>query len=158
MKKLVIFICVMIFCSSCRLFNEWRDGKLSVDWRVMNVTEQTLIFKYPYSSSILTDDFEFMEFEIEPMSEVVVCRGENLQRGSVYFDSYFIRSAEMLGEDVSWQISSEDGVVLKTWRYLDKDLPDQRLFKEREWEAVSHSLYHSFWVFRIRPEDIETTK
>ncbi len=71
MKKLVIFICVMIFCSSCRLFNEWRDGKLSVDWRVMNVTEQTLIFKYPYSSSILTDDFEFMEFIEKTLSAVL---------------------------------------------------------------------------------------
>ncbi len=138
----------------------WGDGNLSVSWYVMNTTDRTLILKCPYSESLLSNDYEYREFEIEPLSihGIIICRGKNLRNEDADYDSYIQRSAEVLGEDVSWRIFSEDGMVLKTWKYSERDLPERRFFEKKEWEWEASLSLSSVWRFYITDELIEEMK
>ncbi len=61
-----------------------------------------------------------------------------------------VRAVKEFGEDASWQILSEDGTaVLRTWRYSDRDLPNQRFFDESSWSFAGTT-----WTFEILPDDI----
>ena len=130
MKRLIVFFCVAMMCASCK---PWGGKNLSMAWYVANVTEQTLILKCPYTASLLSDDYEYREFKIAPMSEVIVCSGKNLRVEDIPIDSYFKRSAEVLGEVAICQILSEDGAVLKIWKYPNIDLSNRSFFDQTKW-------------------------
>jgi hypothetical protein len=76
---------------------------------------------------------------------------------------YFRRSANSYGEDVYWQILSEDGTELKTWNYSDIGSTDQRFFEESSWLYEEKPGEGGFivaeysWTFEIQPEDISLT-
>ena len=156
MKRLIVFFCVAMMCASCK---PWGDGNRSVRWYVHNTTEQTLIFKCPYSESLLSDDYEYREFEIvQSINGTEICRGENLKNSQTSLDYYFKRSAEVLGEDVSWQILSKDGVVLKTWKYSEARESEQRFFYNEEWGWEGFLSSSGVWRFYIIDDDIRTNK
>jgi hypothetical protein len=102
-------------------------------------------------------DSDYRETEIKPGEEISLC-GDRLdeQDFSFQFDHYFKKSAEAFGEDVSWQILSEHGEVLKTWGYSERDLPGRRFFEESSWDHYEQWEWSAgeFWNFTILPEDI----
>jgi hypothetical protein len=142
-------------------------------WYVYNDTEQTLILKCPYPGKgkgisfypIVPENIEYKEFKIAPKSRLLtatdgtteysICSGMIPKDCESPFNYYFMQSAEALGENVSWQIFSEDGEVLKTWTYSNKDLPDERFFDESEWHEVQSGLWRNAYSFKITPEDLQ---
>ncbi len=160
MKKLMMFLslCGLLLCVSCRL--DKGDGKIPCAWQIYNGTAQTLILKCPYSEWLPNVDLEYKELKLKPSATLEICKDRVTRDVDSSLDYYFEKSAEKFGEDVSWQILSEDGVVLKTWKYSDKDLPDQRFFEESEWDYYYNFewLTSEMWSFIIQPEDIQPTE
>jgi hypothetical protein len=125
-------------------------------WSIVNKTERTLILKCPYTETLFRDEhpYKYREFTLAPNASAVVCKGH--ANVNLFYDFYHRTSANRYGQDVYWQILSEDGTVLKTWSYSDIGLPGQKFFEESSW-----SFHHYWewgikdsWLFRIRPEDI----
>lgn len=162
MKKIMLLFGVVLFCVSCIKIPD----NIPRIWGVQNKTEHTLILKCPYyylsrltidPESFSKNDLKYTELELTPNAYIEICRGGIPKENKPWFDYYFKKSAEAFGEDVSWQILSEDGAVLKTWIYSDREFADQRLFAESEWRAKMTGVWHS-WVFEIMPDDIEPAK
>lgn len=162
MKKLILFLVVVVlFTMFSACINKWWEYYDPKIWSIYNATEQTLTLKCPIyesdkhiSNPIFASDFKYRELELEPKSRVLICRGGIPKKIIQEFDYYFTQSAEAFGEDVSWQILSEDGAVLKIWNYSDRDLPDQRFFDKSEWRDTQSGLWPTF-SFAITPEDIQ---
>ncbi len=158
MKKLLLFFSVALLCVSCKS-HKW-DGERPCYWQIANGTEQTLVLKCPYSESFLKSDLEYMESEVKPGDIVIICSGKiNVREEDVHFDYYFKKCADEFGENVCWQILSEDNVILKTWNYSDIGKPDQRFFEESSWDYFPgdgewFALHINRWTFEIIPEDI----
>ena len=153
MKKLILFFAVVsLALTSCDPpQNAWI-------WLVKNNTEQTIKFKYPASqnyqvSTLSPGESVFVSDILYPKS-----RRYNLQ-----FNDYFENITNEYGDDVYWQILSEDDVVLKTWDYSDKDKPGQRFFDESSWAYNQGNNGAQFiaenysWLFNISSEDILPT-
>ncbi len=155
MKKTFLLFCFALLCTSC--INNWWDHFVPRIWFVRNATGQTLILKCPVyesdehiSNPIVASGFEYRELVLTPnYGGSMICRIDSKPR----FNYYFIQSAEAFGEDVSWQILSEDGEVLKTWKYSDRNLPGQRFFEESEWHETQSGLWPACY-FNISFEDI----
>jgi hypothetical protein len=162
MKKQVLFFCIALSCASCDFWNNWGDGQILRNWYVVNITEQILILKCPYSESLALNDLEYKEFEIRPGASVLICGGEKSAPGEkTAFDYYFKKSAQALGNDVSWQILSENGEVLKTWTYSDKGISDQVFFERDRWWLEKVGVFIStvgHWSFYIKAEDLITNQ
>ncbi len=159
MKKLILlFFCISLTGVSCRQSLIRTDGH----WSVMNKTELTLLFKYPHSSSLFQSDSHYGEQIIAPGSGISICNGSLPERKHLNFHSYFERSADTFGDDVCWQILSENGDVLKTWNYSDVAQSNHRFFEESSWKYNQTSgewLTSTInkWTFDIIPEDITST-
>lgn len=174
MKKMILFLCVIMMYTSCRDPFPWSKDYTARLWYVYNATEQTLILKCPYPGEgegisfypILPENIEYKEFKIAPQSRTLetadglsvesLCKGMIPRDSEPLFDYYFAQSAIALGEEVSWQILSEDGEVLRTWSYSNKDMPDERFFKKSEWKEVASGFWQHAFLFFIQPEDIQT--
>lgn len=162
MKNLILLICIASLFASCKR-NDWHEDYVPRMWYIGNRTDQTLIFKHPYPGvgegisfyPILAEKIRYRETRISPYERVAICRGMIPKESEPWVNFYFSQSAEALGEDVIWQIISEDGEVLKTWNYSDRYLPDQRFFNEKEWYETRSGLWPAFG-FGITPEDIST--
>jgi hypothetical protein len=159
MKKLLLFFCVVLFCISC--VNDWWNYYTTKVWAIENHTNRTLVLRCPYSESesrsnpVLASDFEYREFKAAPTTRTVICKSAIPLEHEPWFDFYFTKSVEAFGENVSWQIFSEDGEMLKTWNYSNKDLSDQRFFDRFAWDDTREwGLWGSF-TFDIRTEDIQ---
>ncbi len=152
MKKLLLFFAITaITLTGCDPEgDEWQ-------WWIKNSTDQTLKFKH---LSYVPRTPAYSTVTIAPGDSIVLYRvGLDKSR----FDYYFDKCAELSGEDVSWQILSEDNATLKSWNYSDKDLPNQRFFDELSWTYEKKigrqafiDMVHS-WTFDILPEDITST-
>ncbi len=148
MKKLILFSCIVIFCSSCaREFsdNYWR-------WGIVNNTDQTLVVK------ITNDNNEYNVYSLPSETYEFLFENITRHRDKMQFNDYFSKIANLYGDDVVWQILSEDEItVLKTWRYSDRDLPNQRFLDETSWsfqEWNASGGHEHFWSFAILLEDI----
>ena len=148
MRKLLLLLSAIILCAACGKFGQ--NPQYHCIWHIANYTEETLIFKYPSVSNSV-----YLESELAPNSDVELY---NVIIGYFPpFDEYIKKSADMFGEDVYWQILSEDGTVLKTWKYSERELPNQRFFEESSWPHDKTSEWLSvknYWIFTISPEDI----
>jgi hypothetical protein len=160
MKKLLlssVAAAVALISVSCG--HGWWDNYTTKLWSVKNNTEQLLILKCPSAESVSLSnpvsqgDFGYREFEIEPKSIINICRSAVPLADKPWFNFYLNRSFEAFGAEAKWQILSTDGTVLKEWKYSDKELPDQRFFKNTEWRSTESGLWESF-VFDISNEDI----
>lgn len=153
MKKLVLFFAVAagaIITSCDPPQNAWV-------WIVENDTEQPIRFRFPYSDNYQTET-------IMPGDNInLSIRHTNTgKRDNLRYDDLFERAVRDFGENVSWQITSENDEVLKTWNYSDKNLPDQRFFDESSWTYGTAGRYQFIeaaysWTFKIMPEDIQLT-
>ncbi len=158
MRKLYL-LGLTLLCVSCG--KGWWENYAAIIWTVRNDTEQTLILKslyfdtgMPSSNPMLPGNLEYREFEIEPNKSIMICKGMVPKGSRPWFNYYFEKSAEAFGEDVSWQILSENREVLKTWKYYDKNLPKQRFFEESEWQTGKSGVCDVFG-FIITFEDIQ---
>ncbi len=154
MKKLLLFFTVtaIALTTGCDpRGNSWQ-------WWIKNSTDQVLKLKHfsymPYTPAYGTAI-------ILPGDSIVLDRIGHKPKVSLRFDDYFEKSAGSYGENVYWQLLSEDDVVLRTWSYSNKNLPDQRFFEESAWHFDKISGGDSFvimqyiWTFHISPEDIQ---
>ena len=154
MKKLLLFLVVIAPFTSCDPLHN--DG----EWYVENTTEQTLRLKFSYYS---VDESGNTYYITIPTGRSMLIYGSDMPiKTSPHFDYYFRRIIDLHGEDVYWQILSEDDVVLKTWNYSKKGLSDQRFFEDSSWahssepgSGFAETLF--VWTFNILPEDIQST-
>jgi hypothetical protein len=147
MKKLLLLLSIVLMGVSCD------PPQYDYTWCVKNSTGQTIQFKHPDSAVPYTA----IPGKVVIMHMVTVSKKKN----PVNFNEYFTSSINSHGEDVSWQILSEDEeTVLKTWRYSDRNQPGQRFFNESLWKFNCLSEGSGFvvescsWSFEILPEDI----
>lgn len=158
MKKLAIFLGIIMLFMSCNP-TKWFKERYRWTWAVDNYSGQNLKLEYPYYSS----DENCWEYRTCELVDGGLYISVNLHYVSTYeemiaFDYYFNESANYLGNDVCWRILSEEGAVLKTWRYSDRNKSGQRFFDESSWiygkgfaEWLEVPLV---WTFGIYPEDI----
>lgn len=153
MKKLILLFTVAAIgmVTGCDpVSNSW-------EWWIKNDTGQTLKLTYFNSLSRVP---AYVTGTLSPSDSIVLFKG-NVEKA--HFDNYFGISAEQSGDDVYWQIRSEDDEVLRTWYYSEINLPDQRFFDETFWifeKRPSHQAFISAeysWTFEISPEDIQST-
>jgi hypothetical protein len=162
MKKIMLFLGVIILCSSCgKLITDLFGGPdlaqkyQEVDWAIINKTEQSLKIKSPYFmynsiSHRYETNGDYRITMIEQGDTVVVMDilvGEN-------FEDYFTLCQNSYGEEVYWQILSEDDIVLKTWTNSDIEQLNQRFFEKSSWKYVSNKQGNS-WIFEILSDDIK---
>ncbi len=99
----------------------------------------------------------------------IVAPGDSIQFGSVSvrkkrqprFEMWIQDEVARQGEEVSLKISSEEGLLLKEWRYLDRDQSGKQFFNESFWRHYdvfindgARATITDVWVFTILPEDI----
>jgi hypothetical protein len=162
MKKIMLFFSLAtLVCAnfvSCGLI--YRDG--GVHLYIANGTEQTLKLKFPLLNKKIqnyseTDKYDYKIYVVEPgMNEQI--DAYKIPYGTEYrFEDYFKKCADVYGEDVSWQILSEDDVVLKVWNYADVGQIDLRFFEETAWGPAGFVGDRGILVyeFEILTEDIE---
>ena len=118
------------------------------EWYVKNYTDQTLTISFPphywknkdvvSGDSVLIQMFKFTE------------KAKTIP----YFD-LFPRTMVSYGYNTV-KIVSKDSILLKTWNYSDRDLPDKQFFKESSWRYYKNpkASMDAIWVFDIMPEDI----
>ncbi len=153
MKKLILILTGMLLCMSCDPpQNAWI-------WAVKNSTDEVLKLKFPiidgneanYNTRIILPGDGIFLFTTHTNTG---------KRDRLNFDYYFDRYVSLHDEELSWQLLSEDDVVIKTWKYLNNDLPDQRFFNEASWHYNQGDGGYDFveadyaWVFNILKEDI----
>jgi hypothetical protein len=159
-KPLVLFILAAV----AALLTGCDPAQDAWNWKVTNQTEQTLKFNFighrlPRSPAYGL----YLPVKIPPGKTIVLFSGTTRtgKRHSWHFGEYFNHWAGSHGEDVYWQILSEDDVVLKTWNFSDYGKPDQRFFNESSWKYEEKPGERSLivtsysWTFDILPEDIQ---
>lgn len=154
MKKILIyFVILMLFASCGKMIERWMSGSHACQWHVRNDTDQTLKLKFPSYSASESDDYRI--YEIEPGTRIQI-DGYTVSKSGTNdeFDNYFKQCAKVYGEGVSWQILSEDDIVLKVWNYSDFDQSGQRFFEDSSWFNGSEANGDSYHIFEIQPEDI----
>jgi hypothetical protein len=162
MKKLILLFITSVFFMACDpAQNIWI-------WAIENTTDQVLKFQYPgyaVNENGANADSYYHTKMILP-GDVIFIKTTKTKTGTQYgqyFDDYFKTFVSLHGNDIYWQIMSENGVPLKTWKYSEKDLPNQRFFDESEWHYSHKPGEDAFitteysWVFEIMSEDIEPT-
>ena len=151
MKKLVLLFIIAFIFTGC-----WEKlGGPSGKWYVKNNTDQVL--KLAYSNH----DFQSMGVKY-------VAPGDSIDIAVVIFEgkqkkpyfSYWLERANHY--DLSFNVLSESGNLLKEWSYKDKDLPCKQLFNESSWKYYPNTKEQyqnggyigAIWVFEILPEDL----
>ncbi len=99
----------------------------------------------------------------------VIAPGDSIQFGSAYvrknkhpyFELWIRDEVARQGKEVSLKVSSQDGVLLKEWRYLDRSQPGKQFFSEPFWRHYdvfrddwTRTIITDLWIFDIQPEDI----
>ena len=159
MKKLLIcFVLAAVVLISCDPFYDvWA-------WRINNNTDQTIKFNFITQRHPDSPAYGLYQAVTIPPGGTYSIHGTETRtygRDYIVFSYLFSNSANLYGEDVYWQILSEDDIVLKTWKYSDMDVPDQRFFKESLWNYEKVPSEDNFvkivhlWTFDILPEDIQ---
>ncbi len=148
MKKLILFLGAALLCVSC-------DPPLNYNkahWFVKNNTEQTLKIDNPFRSTVRS---------IVPGDSIEIY-GTNFPPSKIVsFDYFGQRMIEECGEDVAFNVVSEEDGLLKQYRYVDRDLVGKQFFKESSWfhykiNVSSQEVDKKYiWVFEILPEDIQ---
>jgi hypothetical protein len=167
MKKLlligILVLCGLVLNVSCNLEG---DSIRFVDpecfWQIANKTDGILKFKYPKLSTHYAEDgtsqimISYHAIEILPNGVALIFATGSSRKPF----NYVFESISKYEEHPSWQILSEDDVVLKYWNYDDEELLDQRFFEESSWIS-SYDEGHSvvtiptyIWTFKIVSEDI----
>lgn len=150
----MLLFALCFLCISCDPpQNAWR-------WNVKNNTGQTLKLKYP-EYSINDNNSPTYRIAIISQDDSIFIYGNTTDKKKVLNINYFFNTMTgRYGEDIYWQILSEDDVVLRTWNYLERGLPEQRFFDESSWYKEQKNGDDAFvvmeysWTFDILPEDI----
>jgi hypothetical protein len=161
MKKLLL----SIFAAAILVLTGCDPPQYSWRWEMKNNTSQTISVKFiPRRHNDSASYGLYVSPTVAPGGVVVLdVFSTKMKKGkSVGFADYFRQSANSYGNDVYWQILSEDGTVLKTWNYSDINSPDQRFFNESSWDykqgpgTDSFVVASHYWLFEISEEDINT--
>ncbi len=155
MRKLILLFCIALFCISCDPpQNAW-------DWSIKNCTEQTLIIKFPEYSIHDNGTPVYRTIILQQNQAAFIHGSHTSKKRGLNFGYFFNTIVDRYGENIYWQILSEDDTVLKTWNYSDKRLPDQRFFEESSWKkeqgpGSGFTITEFLWTFEIQPEDISS--
>ena len=152
-KKIIQLFCFMSLIAACDPIS-YHDG----EWYIKNYTDQTLTISFPPFHARKDGD---------------VAAGDSLLVQLFHFEykgkviPYFDRLPQVMASynedvllDVSCNVLSEHGDLLKRWRYIDKDLSGKQFFNESSWHYYqfhrSRDKEHitAVWVFDILPEDL----
>jgi len=150
MRKIIFLLVIVLLFTECTPPQSYHYG----EWYAKNHTEQTITLSFPpyerywQSRDVAPGDSVLIQiYEFEYKEKIIP-----------YFDRLPQRMASFSGEDISLDLLSEQGDLLKRWRYLDKDLPGKQFFKETLWryyeKIISGDKITAIWVFDIKPDDL----
>lgn len=109
MRRFALIAAVALMCTACTLFEE-HDKYYDSGWWVKNATDRTLeVTPPPYGSAedaLILGPGEAVRF---------YSRGENLD--APYFEMMMILWRGRTGEDITFEVRSTEGEVLKRWTY-----------------------------------------
>lgn len=152
--KQTLLLTIVLLLSSCD------PAQYGYVWQIVNNTGQTVQLKQPDLDPNQPENI----VTIPPNETQVIyitTGGKIRNQQTIYFNRCFEYYISVYGEEVYWQVLSEDGVILKTWKYLDRWLPDQRFFDETSWRKEFRSESGPgfisggyYWTFEILTEDI----
>ena len=149
MKKLILLLGILSMGFQCE-----DDEVFDVtQWGVRNNTDQTIKLKYP-DIGIETSQLNYDIQSLNPGRSFRMYSADFKDAHRLPFNYYFNEIVKLYGEDISWQILSEDDVVLKTWNYSERGLPNQQFFEEAEWNNQLQPGILSTWTFEILPDHI----
>ena len=151
MKKVISLFATMLLIVACDPPQDYHVG----EWYAKNYTEQTLTLSFP-------PDRYWQNKDVAPGDSVLIQIFYFEYKGKIipYFDRLPQRMVYYSGENISLDLLSEQGDLLKRWRYLDKDLPGKQFFKETFWRYYERpggrftTAITAIWVFDIMPEDL----
>ena len=153
MRKLILTSVVILLCAACDPYlSRYHSGT----WFIKNCTDQTLTISFPPHHRV----WENRDVAAGDSVSIHYCEFEWKSKVIPYFDRFLEDIAYYGDENISLDVLSEQGELLKRWRYLDKDLPGKQFFNESPWH---YSQYHNKldkvritakWVFEILPEDL----
>ena len=156
MKKMILLFCIALFCVSCDPpQNAWT-------WGVKNCTEQTLILKFPEYSIRDNGTLVYRTVTLQQGYTATLYSSHTSEHRIINFSYFFDTIVNRYGEDVYWQILSEDKVVLKTWNYSERHLSDRNFFEKSLWQYAQGPGGYGFvvadysWTFEIQQEDISS--
>ena len=81
--------------------------------------------------------------------------------GEPTFDTFYDAWNGKPEQEWCISICSNDGQLLKIWKYIDRNAEGRQFFNESYWRLYTKKYSHSdqlnlSWVFNILPEDIAT--
>ena len=152
MKKYFVILSVIMLFTSCDPPRGYHNG----EWYAKNCTEQKLTISFP------PDERYWVSRDIAPGDSVLILSHRFEYKGKImpYFDRLPQIMVSYSGEDISLNVLSEQGELLKKWSYLDKDLSGKQFFKETLWRYYERpggsfeAAITATWVFDIMPEDL----
>ncbi|MDR2911920.1 MAG: hypothetical protein LBV38_01260 [Alistipes sp.] len=154
MRKLALLFAVTLSCVGC--FKVPDDVRYDSEWRVRNSTAQTLVISpRPYAGPNTGSGARTL---LAGEEVVFYARSEKAYRP--YFEMVMVLWRGRADEEISFDVLSTEGVLLKSWRYdVDAAEADGRFFNEANWEYSSdfgkRRKKWASWLFEILPREIE---
>lgn len=150
MKKIVFICAIALISTSCDPPN-WIDTH-ATSWYAKNNTDQILI--------ITTSPFIETDAVVSPGDSVLIHIFNPFQYlGTPSFDIFYDAWDGNPEQEKNISIFSKDKLLLKTWKYVDRNAAGRQLFNESYWrlyikksERYQEQTYT--WIFDIIPEDI----
>lgn len=149
MKRLLSAL-LLLFAVSCGNKPETRVYFRSSLWIIGNATEETLNVSWNFPGDSRSEE------HLRPRDLTSI--------GSVdstipYVKPEFGEIQKLAGEEeMTISLYSDDGKLLKEWRWSERDSPGRQIFDESLWEKDETEYYNKItdavWHFYILPEDI----
>ena len=162
MKKIIPIFAVIFLCAVCDPPHYDSKGA----WYVRNCTAQSI--KLEIAGKIENPYFDQL---IAPGDSIQIFHMGFVHRKNEvpFFDAIHLQSLWSERAEQSWnnvneqdryiKILSEEDVLLRTWKYPEKDQPGKQFFNESAWKYninLNENDYYAIatWVFEVQPEDI----
>lgn len=158
MKKTILLLCVVFSCSACFPTQYRYNG----EWFVKNCTDYPLALIYPE----LNDDIDgFNTLHIAPGDSTLISGFGFNTDTKPRFDKWLEFAAGSVHQILN--VLSEDGDLLREWRYDEREMPGKQFYDESYWKCYPDIpgytddsviktvvISKTAWVFEIMPEDI----
>lgn len=147
MKRL-LFVLLLLLTVSCT--PETMVYTRHSSWIVDNLTEETITILWNFPADRRNEE------QVLPRGFLMI---GSLNSTIPYVNLDFTEIQKLAGkEEMTLSLCSKEGVILKTWRWSERNSPGRQFFNELLWEKTERVDYPKmtdvFWHFKIMPEDI----
>lgn len=150
MRKIVFILAVALMAMSCDP-KKW-TATHDTSWYVKNITDKTLI--------ITTSPFINADAVVSPGDSALIHIYSPFQYlGGPSYETFYDAWTGKPEQDWNIRICSNDGQLLRTWKYIDRNVAGKQLFNGKYWHFYKRTYDRSdhltlTWVFDIVPTDI----